>query len=100
VYFIAYTVNGDVMKTYEAMLSAVQKIGYSKGQGQYKLFFTDKNGELGQGKNNDRFAINSVNGDLLFTEGGIAEKTIRKIYGNIEFQRQMNYPLIKNKDIL
>ena len=83
------------MKTYKAIILNTEKIGYSKGQGQYKLLFTDKNGELGAGNKNDRFAINSVNGDILFTEGGIAEKVMRKIYGDIEFQRQRNYPLVK-----
>lgn len=88
------------MKTYKAILLNTENIGYSKGEGQYKLLFTDKNGELGAGKNNDRFAINSVNGDILFTEGGIAEKVMREIYGDIEFQRQLNYPLVKSSDIL
>ena len=88
------------MKTYNAILLNSEKIGYSKGEGQYKLFFTDKNGELGAGNKNDRFAINSANGDILFTEGGIAEKVMREIYGGIEFQKQRNYPLIKYLDIL
>lgn len=87
------------MKTYEAILSLVEKIGYSEGQGQYKLFFTDADGKTGAGQKNDRFAINSVNDDILFTEGGIAEKAMRKIYGDIVFNRQRNYPLIKKADI-
>ena len=88
------------MKTYKAILLNTEKIDYSKGKGQYKLFFTDKNGKLGAGNNNDRFAINSVNGDILFTEGGIAEKAMRAIYGNIEFKRQRNYLLIKSSEII
>lgn len=88
------------MKTYKAILSKTEKIGYSKGKGQYKLFFTDINGELSVRGNNDRFAINSTNGDILFTEGGIAEKAMRTIYGDIEFQRQRDYPLIKRCEII
>ena len=89
------------MKTYKAILFNTEKIGYSnKGEGQYKLLFTDKDGELGAGNKNDRFAINSANGDILFTEGGIAEKVMREIYGNKEFQRQLNYPVIKSSNII
>ena len=88
------------MKTHQAILMNTKKIGYSKGKGQYKLFFTDANGELGINNNNDRFAINTVTNDVLFTEGGIAEKAMREIYGNLEFDRQMNYPLIKRKNII
>ena len=88
------------MKTYKAILFNTERIGYSKGEGQYKLFFTDKKGELGAGNKNDRFAINLANGDILFTEGGIAEKVMRDIYRNIEFQKQLNYPLIKSSDII
>ena len=77
-----------------------KKIGYSKGKGQYKLFFTDANGELGAGKNNDRYAISTINGNLLFTEGGIAEKSMREIYKNMEFKRQWDYPLIKKDEII
>lgn len=88
------------MNTYKAILLNTEKIGYSKSEGQYKLCFTDKNGEQGAGNNNDRFAINTANGDILFTEGGIAEKVMKEIYGNIEFQKQLNYPLVKFSDIL
>jgi hypothetical protein len=88
------------MKTYKAILLNTEKIGYSKGEGQYKLLFTDKNGELGAGNKNDRFAINTKNGDILFTEGGVAEKVIKEIYGNKQFQKQRNYPLIKSSDII
>ena len=88
------------MKTYKAILLNTEKIGYSKGEGQYKLLFTDKNGELGADNKNDRFAINTATGDILFTEGGIAEKVMKEIYGNIEFQKQRNYPLVKFSDIL
>lgn len=88
------------MKTYKAILLNTEKTDYSKDEGQYKLFFTNKNGELGAGKNNDRFAINSANGDILFTEGGIAEKAMRAIYGNMEFQKQRNYPQIKFNEII
>jgi hypothetical protein len=88
------------MRTHEAILRHTKKIGFSKGKGQYKLFFTDANGEVGINNNNDRFAINSVNDDVLFTEGGIAEKAMREIYGNLEFDRQRNYPLIKRKNLL
>ena len=52
------------MRTHEAILRHTKKIGFSKGKGQYKLFFTDANGEVGINNNNDRFAINSVNDDL------------------------------------
>ena len=88
------------MKTYKAILFNTEKIGYSKGDGQYKLFFTDPDGALGAKNKIDRFAINSVNGDILFTEGGKAEKVMRDIYGSVEFQKQRNYPLIKFNEII
>lgn len=88
------------MKTYKEILLNTEKIGYSDGEGQYKLFFTDPDGKTGKGQKNDRFAINSVNGDVLFTENGKAEKAMRSIYGDMEFQKQLGYPLIKFNDIL
>ena len=33
------------MKTYKAIIVSTEKIGYSKGEGQYKLFYTDRAGE-------------------------------------------------------